>query len=362
MKNALLGIVVVLQLAILVLIGGETLRARQNKKEEPAFEKIDSSLRNLSAALNQQRQFNDQLRRQMEDLRSEAANPAGAAPSGPASIGPEPRPTVEALGGSGAIQELQLLLSQREEASESGVLVLSPFDRKIEEARARLLSYGLDALYWVSIEVTRQPYDSRRDPALIEMLLREVVPPISSLDKEGDAFELARDALLTVTNENAIRLAGAWVLKEIAPDRWQKEYADVIRQGGARNRDITLRLALLNAFSDAPWANAVPLCQGFIANIGSPISLRTKSVQVLSRQDSPLIEPTLRTALFEDHAPEIRLHSLDALHRLLGDSAPLRNLLREILDQDAATMHGQVREKARLLLVDLEGAEPGQQS
>ncbi len=364
----LLGGLLALQVATLALLAWVLLR-------EPSSESSGelAALRHqISGALHQQQQvtlYLDDLRGQLQHLLTEQQGLAGdQSPAVASSESPEtsqPRdlpplpentPFPEA---ARRFQAVKATFQQRETAAEADNSFLQPFDQKLDEQRVSLLRLGTDVLHWIHHEIRLQPYHDERDPVFLAYLLDEILPELSGADAEA-CFELARDALVKVTNENSVRQAAARTLKKIDDRRWVNEYLAVISKGGQRKRDISLRVSLLDVFLDNPRPAIVPVTEAFLDDPRFPSPLRIKSAAVLAAQESASADTTLKKVLFEDAHTDLRMHSLDALYRRWAgrDDDQLETLLEEVAAADPEQMQSQVRNKASSLLAELTGESP----
>ena len=352
-----------LQVLNLGLVAGVLLRENQSDGADEL-----GALRNqISGALHQQQQvtmYLDGLRGQLQQLLLRADPATAEVQSGPVSPPPAIADQREAPGFPSASEvpfaealrrflALKETFQQREQASNNENTFLLPFESKLDEQQVSLLRLGTDVLHWIHHEIGLQPYHEERDPAFLEFVLEELIPELSSANGAA-CFELCRDALVKVTNENLVRQAAARTMKLIDDDRrWVNEYLAVIAKGGQRKRDISLRVSLLDVFAKNPDPAIVPVVSAFLKDPLYPAPLRVKAAGVLGTQESPAVDDVLRKVVFEDAYVDLRLQGLDALYRRWADRKDTRDLkqfLEDIVAADAEQMHSQVQQKALVLL------------
>jgi hypothetical protein len=378
MSNRWIPILLIGQIATLALLAGLLLRESIGPKDLQAL----TDLRNqMSGALNRQHEialFLDDLRvelRKLLESRREAGTPTpgpgeGEGPSEPtANLGGLPSgdgaaapvlPDVPFPEAFVALEELHKVIRQRQDSVDQDETFLASFDRRIEELESELLRRGTDSLHWLNWQIALQPFDEDHDPAFSAFLLEDVLPELSGADPDA-AFQIARSALVRETNGNRVRDLAAHALRLIDDEKWAPEVLAVIARAGESERAVSLRVGLMDMFIEDPRPEIVPYCKEYLEEPRHPMPLRSKAIWVLAAQDSGAVDTTLRRVVFEEAAPNLRMHSLDALyHRLAGSSERdgFRRLLEEVIDADAATMQASVREKAQHLLESLNAPGP----
>jgi hypothetical protein len=228
---------------------------------------------------------------------------------------------------------------------------VEPLKAELVKAQHELIDRGNEAIYVVGTEVDLQPFEKSRDAIFIAHLLDEVVPAFAAT-AHGDAFRIARSALVRATNEAPVKFAAARALQRIDDKGWVKEVIDVITLGSAD--EVDLRAQLLGLFADSPRPEAVDLCIHFMEDARYPSQLRIKAIMVIAKQDSGAVNPALRKVLFEDTAPLLKNHALDALwERLKRDPADQRKLVEDVLAIEPARLPEGIRDKAQGLLAGL---------
>jgi len=357
MKSQLLAALVVLQLATLGVVVGLLLKGN-GSSANPEIERLTQALR---GAVNQERiiiQYLEELRARAAGRAASLEPPAevGGTPSpadGPPEAGSVPGaalPSSPFPAATAALADLKRLLRDLKQEIESGSQNTRPIEVEIKRRRDALIARGHEAVFVVRREVDLQPFEPGRDPAFVEYLLAEIVPPLSSGARE-DAFDIARGALVRATNEPQIKFAAARTLQAIDPHRWVKEVCDVVALGGGH--EVDLRARLLGLFETSPRPEAVELAKRFVNDARQAPELRTRAVLVLARQDSSAVNPTLRAVLFEDPAPMLKILAFDALWERLKSIDEKRRLAEEVLKEDPSRMPEGVHEKARQLLATL---------
>ena len=231
---------------------------------------------------------------------------------------------------------------------------VAALNEQIKQLHAEISRRGLESLHWVGHEVDLAPYEEDRDSAFIVHLLEEVLPDLTGASAES-VFQIARGALIRSTNENDVRAAAAGLLRVAAPDHWSKDVIDVITRGGTRKRDISLRVNLLAMFHQENNAIVPEMCRAFVEDPRQPMALRNKAIEVLSSQDSPMVNPTLRKVVFEDPAPDLKGHALAELYARLKnrEREQLEELLKDVIDADESRMQSSVKEKAQQMVQEL---------
>ena len=360
MKSPLLAAIAALQLATLGLVVGLLLR-RNDPTGNADLERLTQALR---GSVHQQHVITQYL----EELRAmAAARAAGGTPAVPAATSEDPADpdspassvagTPPAVASSSPFPLAETTLAEvkrmhqalrQEQKTDSNNL--EPIKKDLDRRKASLIALGDGAVYVVQHEIDLQPFEPGRDADFVEYLLLEVVPPLSSRAKE-EAFEMARGALVRQTNEARVKFAAAKALQQIDSEKWVKQVGDVVLLGG--ESQIELRSQLLGLFLDSPKPQAVDICRRFLEDARYASQLRTRAVQVIAKQDSSAVNPTLRKILFEDPAPMLKILALDALWDRLPNESERRKLAQDVVDEDPARMPDAVQVKARQLLEGL---------
>jgi hypothetical protein len=359
MRNVLLTVIAALQLATLGLVA----YLHKGAESTSGIGAIEGRLDRLDAQLHllvEVAVLVDELRLEIVErkdaLVGDASVPA-AAGTAPAAQIPQVAAVDEGVlfgATKQVLDELKITYLRLHEALEGDVTFVGPLKTRVDEKRGELLRSSTEALHWVAAEVTRQPYDEDREPEFIQYLLEEVVPALAAGDLT-ETFKLARQALVTKTNEPSVRQAAAHALRAIDPELWVREIIPVVVMGGGSGKIVALRCQLLQMFVRDPRPEIIEPCQQFIANPSYPISLRNAAVQVLAEQPADGVLATLRDVVLEEQTPELRHAALDGLYRRLGGQDQMRALLEKILDDRTGAFPLALREKAERMLGEIEG-------
>ena len=354
--KAILTLSLILQLLTLLLVGWLLVAGPLGQRPVEADE-LRSLLQGTVHHQQQLTGFLDQLRGDLVRMR-DAGPPGGASQAAveeeaPAAPPPEPAQPMPFAETRQVLLDLKQAFQQQRQRRELDETFTGPLDSHQQELRTELLRRGTEALHWVSEELTRQPWDTERDPEFMEYLLAEVLAPLSPADSAA-SFKLARQALITATNEPVVRQAAAECLRSIDSQNWHQDVIDVVRLAQSGKQLTTVKVKLLRMFLAHPRAEVVETCQELVTSTRAPLPLRIAGVQVLAAQDSDVADTTLANAVREDPALEIKLAALDGLYQRQG--AASRGFLEALLAEDSARMPGLVKDKVRMLIERL--AEP----
>jgi hypothetical protein len=379
MKPSLAGALIALQLVTTGLVVGVLLR--RNEPDPVVTELADRLERlriNLEGTLNRQANISlvlDELRQRWQSL---PAPPPAAAPNSPtatetaaASSAPPAAALPQRESGSDlskpkspfpaaaeALAQLShAVVALKAELSRQGTNV-RPLETEVARCRDALIALGHQAVFVVRREIDLQPFEKDRNVDVIEYLLRQVVPPLSS-GAPGEAFDLARSALVRATNEPALKLAGAEALQQIDGDKWWKDVIDAVKLGSGR--EVTLRCQLLALFAKHPHPSVVELCIQLLNEARYPNELRNQAIFTLAKQDSGAVNPGLRRVVFEEPNHLMKNHAFDALWGRLTDSPAERaKLLEDVLTTDSAQMSEALIQKATRLREDAKNTAAGE--
>lgn len=367
MQNLVLTVILVVQLATLGWIA-ILWRDRDRSQTDP---QVAEQLMQLNARMNLLTEVSvlvDELRQNLQagpgigagpgpgavEVAGSDTPPATGAAAAKAALPPSPAVNSPPPGAPFAeagriLAELKQTFFQYEVALAEDETFVGPLKSRLEQKQADLLRRGIEALHWIAEEVTKLPYEPGRDHRFIEFLVREILPLLAAAD-HAETFKLARQALVTKTNEPSVRMAAARTLRAIDGELWVREIIPVVEMGGSGGQTVALRAQLLQMFEETPRPEIVGTCQTFLSDPRYPIVLRTSSAQVLAVQNSDAVLPVLRGVILEDPTPELQRAALDALYRRFGDAPDMQTLLQEVVRAPAGAVPTTLREKAQRLL------------